>query len=76
MRLDFLRKSPNSLNFLFSFFSFLFILQAEPDAAKKNKKDPEDEEVDIMAVDKIADMSSDEEDELFYLPTVPEPDSR
>jgi len=48
----------------------------EADAAKKNKQDPEDEVVDIMAVDKIADMSSDDEDELFYLPTVPEPDPR
>jgi hypothetical protein len=48
----------------------------EPETAKKNKKDPEDEEIDIMTVEKIADMSSDEEDDLFYLPTIPEPDPR
>lgn len=48
----------------------------ESETAKKNKKNPEDEDVDIMAVDKIADMSSDEEDDLFYLPTIPEPDPR
>jgi len=43
---------------------------------RKAKKEPEDESVDIMTVDKIGDYSTDEEDDLFFLPTVPEPDEQ
>ncbi len=34
----------------------------------KKKKQVEDEEVDIMTVDKISYFSSDDEDDLFFIP--------
>jgi COMPASS component SWD1 len=52
---------------------FDFVEDSEKD---KRNKDPEDEMVDIISIEKIAYFSSDEEDDLFYLPTVPDPDPR
>eukprot|EP01112_Ceratiomyxa_fruticulosa_P017226 TRINITY_DN5330_c0_g1_i1.p1 TRINITY_DN5330_c0_g1~~TRINITY_DN5330_c0_g1_i1.p1 ORF type:complete len:448 (+),score=102.20 TRINITY_DN5330_c0_g1_i1:170-1345(+) len=48
----------------------------EEEEKKKKVEQEEEDEVDIMTVDKIATFSSDEEDDLFYLPTVPEPDPK
>ena len=41
---------------------------------EENKVDGEAEVVDIMTIEKIGAFSSDSENELFYLPTVPERD--
>jgi len=49
------------------------IIEEEENPKKKNF-DTEDEDVDIMSVDKIAAFSSDDEDDVFFLPTVPIPD--
>jgi hypothetical protein len=43
--------------------------------AEQRKVDDEAETVDIMTIEKIGAYSSDSENELFYLPTVPEPDA-
>ncbi len=52
-----------------------YLLQVESGTDSKKKSEEEDEIIDIMTVDKIGD-SSDDEDDLFYLPTVPDPDPR
>ena len=41
---------------------------------EQKKEDEEAEDVDIMTIEKIGAFSSDSENELFYLPTVPERD--
>ena len=40
----------------------------------KKKQGEEDEDVDVVTVDKIAAYSSEEEDELWFIPTAPERD--
>jgi hypothetical protein len=52
----------------------------QPDSSEEEQEnepevDNEDEFVDIMTVDKVPTYSSDsDDDELYFLPTVPEPD--
>jgi len=41
----------------------------------KKKKEEGDEDVDVVTVDKIAAYSSEDEDELWFIPTAPERDS-
>jgi COMPASS component SWD1 len=49
-------------------------VQVEEREQQKRQEQDEHEEVDIMTVEHISAFSSDEEDDLFFLPTIPQRD--